>query len=254
MANGEEEEKKKASNKKRVGRGGEGSNKKIEEEEKKRRLNAENTVLRETKKGCGGVACIFFLLFLPVCPLLRYALSSVMPFTLPIPLRVQLKAPHKAPPQKITCSSSCVGGGVKNLPVQAGGVVLGPSCFQLLLLRGTHSLRVCVGGKEKGLPAHGEINAFFSQKTTFLEISCMWRGEIFHLRLTIVSKGAKISTGKFLQFLLVVVPLLVFPSHSRLKFYRPESLMTKTDIIRAYLSKFAGMNVGRVKSERLRGT
>ena len=89
----------------------------------------------------------------------------VSPFTLPIPLRVQLKAPHKAPPQKITCSSSCVGGGVKNLPVQAGGVVLGPPCFQLLLLRGTHSLRVC-GGKEKGLPAHGEINAFFSQKTT----------------------------------------------------------------------------------------
>ena len=28
----------------------------------------------------------------------------------------------------------------------------------------THS--GCVGGKEKGLPAHGEINAFFSQKTT----------------------------------------------------------------------------------------
>ena len=117
------------------------SNKKSEEEEtKKSTLNAENTVLRETKKGCGGVACIFF--FSSSSP---FALSSVMPFTLPIPLRVQLKAPHKAPPQKITCSSSCVGGGVKNLPVQAGGVVLGPPCFQLLLLRGTHSLRVCGG-------------------------------------------------------------------------------------------------------------
>ena len=49
---------------------------------------------------------------------------------------------------------------MKILPVQAGGVVLGPPCFQLLLLRGTHSLRVC-GGKEKGLPAHGEFSLFF---------------------------------------------------------------------------------------------
>ena len=89
--------------------------------------------------------------------------------------------------------------------------------FTLLLLLPLfvvhHLLRV-LGGKKKGLPAHGEINAFFPQKTTLLEISLLWRGEILHLRVTIVSKGKMISTRKFLHLCPVVVPLLVFLSHS----------------------------------------
>ena len=129
---------------------------------------------------------IFLLLPSPPLPtlflLLAFFFSSSSPFA--------IKLHHRRLPAR----RHAWGGGVKILPVQAGGVVLGPPCFQLLLLRGTHSLRVC-GGKEKGLPAHGEISlfffVFFLSKATK---SNTWGKEIWQSSLTCASEGGMINT------------------------------------------------------------